>query len=54
MYLFSALHGHATSSAGFSSGIPTECIQGTKSPSSPSASSASCPIRVMIRIETTT
>ncbi len=54
MYLFSALHGHETSSAPSSSGIPTECRQGMKSPSSPSASSAAEPILVMIRIETAT
>ncbi len=54
MYLLSALHGHGTSWAPSTSGIPTECRQGTKSPSSPSSSSASWPIRVMIRIEAAT
>ncbi len=33
-----------------SSGVPTECTQGTKSPSSPSTSSAPAPMRVMIRM----
>ena len=54
MYLFSASHGHGTSSSPSASGMPTECRQGTKSPSSPKTSSAPSPIRVMIRIETTT
>jgi hypothetical protein len=54
MYLLSALHGHGTSSTPSASGIPTECRQGTNSPSSPSASRAAVPIRVMIRIETAT
>ena len=54
MYLLSASHGHGTSSAPSSSGIPTECRHGTNGPSSPSASSAFWPMRVMIRIETTT
>ncbi len=54
MYLFSALHGHATSSDGLEIGIPTECRQGTKSPSSPSASSASWPMRVITRIDAAT
>ena len=33
MYLFSASHGHGTSAWPGSSGAPTECRQGTKSPS---------------------
>ena len=53
MYLSSASQGHGTSSAPSPSGMPTECRQGTNSPS-PSASSAAWPIRVMIRIETAT
>jgi hypothetical protein len=53
MYFSSAAHGQETSAAPSPSGMPTECRQGTKSPS-PSASSAGCPILVMIRIETTT
>src|ERR1700722_1580810 len=53
MYLLSALHGHGTSSAPSSSGIPTVCRQGTNS-SSPSASSAPCPMRVMILMLTAT
>ena len=54
MYLFLALHGHGTSSTPSVNGIPTECRHGTNSPSSPSTSSAGCPIRVMIRIEQAT
>ena len=54
MYLFSALQGQGTSSWPSASGIPTECTQGTKSPSEPSTSSAPSPIRVMIRIEVAT
>ena len=38
MYLCSRLHGQATSVWPGASGMPTECRQGTKSPSSPSAS----------------
>ena len=53
MYLVS-LFGHGTSSAPSASGMPTECTQGTKSPSSPSTSSAARPIRVMSRIDTAT
>ena len=48
---FSSLHGHADVA---SLGAPTECRQGTNSPSSPSASSACLPMRVMIRIDTAT
>src|SRR5437588_11778458 len=54
MYLLSALHGHGTSSLGSEIGAPTECRHGMNSPSSPSASSASCPILVMIRIDAAT
>ena len=54
MYLLSALHGHGTSSAPSTSGAPTECTQGTKSPSAPSTSSAGWPMRVMIRIDAAT
>ncbi len=53
MYLSSAAQGQGTSSAPSPSGIPTECRQGTNSPS-PSASRAGWPILVMIRIETAT
>ena len=53
MYLCSALHGHATSAWPGSSGAPTECRQRTKSPL-PSASSTAAPMRVMIRMLTTT
>jgi hypothetical protein len=51
---FVSLQGHGTSSAPSSSGMPTECRHGTKSPSAPSTSSAPWPIRVMIRMETAT
>ena len=54
MYLLSALHGHGTSSWPSASGAPTECRHGTKSPSSPITSSASWPMRVMIRMFVTT
>ncbi len=54
MYLFSALQGQGTSSTPSISGIPTECRQGTNSPSSPSTSSAGCPARVMITIDAAT
>ncbi len=54
MYLLSGLHGHGTSASPGSSGAPTECTQGTNSPSSPSTSSAFWPIRVMIRMLTAT
>ena len=53
MYLVS-LHGHATSCWPSASGMPTECTAGTKNPSSPIASSAALPIRVMIFMEMTT
>src|SRR3954451_15248095 len=54
MYLLSALHGHEESSSPGSSGAPTECRQGTNSPSWPSTSRAPLPMRVMIRMFTTT
>ena len=54
MYLLSALQGQGTSSSPAASGMPTECTQGTNSPSAPSASRAALPIRVMIRIEAAT
>ena len=50
MYLLASLQGQETSSTPAVSGIPTECTQGTKSPSAPSTSSAGLPIRVMIRM----
>ena len=50
MYLFSSLQGQGTSSARRSAACPTECTQGTNSPSAPSTSSAPLPIRVMIRM----
>ncbi len=53
MYFSSALQGHATSCSPGASGCPTEWTQGTNSPS-PSASSARWPMRVMIRMLTTT
>src|SRR5271154_7053238 len=51
---FSELHGQATSAWPGSRGAPTECTAGTKKPSSPIASRAALPIRVMIFIEMTT
>ena len=54
MYLLSSLQGQETSSTPSVSGIPTECTQGTNSPSVPSTSRAPAPIRVMIRIEAAT
>ena len=54
MYLLSALQGHGASAWPSSSGAPTECRQGTNSPSSPMTSRASWPIRVMIRMLTAT
>jgi hypothetical protein len=58
MYLFSASHGHGTSGrvvpSARTSGYPTECTQGTKSPSAPSWSRAGWPMRVMIRMFTAT
>ena len=54
MYLLSGLQGQGTSVWPSASGIPTECRQGTNSPSAPSTSSAPSPIRVMIRIEIAT
>ena len=54
MYLFSALQGQATSSSPSASGAPTECTQGTNSPSSPSTSSVFAPTRVMIIMFTAT
>ena len=53
MYLVS-LHGHGTSAWPGSSGAPIECSALTKKPSSPILSSAAWPIRVIVRIETTT
>ncbi len=53
MYLLSALQGQGTSGWPGSSGIPTECMHGTNIPS-PSTSSTLLPIRVMIRMLTTT
>ena len=52
---FSSLHGHGTSFCPAASGMPTECMQGTTrtAPLSISSSTGS-PIRVMIRMFTTT
>ena len=51
---FVSLHGQGTSSAPSTSGIPTECRQGTNSPSLPRTSSAPWPMRVMILMDTAT
>ncbi len=53
MYLLS-LHGQATSFSPGASGLPTECTQGTNSPSSRSTSNTARPIRVISRMLTTT
>ena len=54
MYLLSALQGHATSLWPSVSGAPTECRHLTKSSLSPRAASTASPMRVIIRILTTT
>src|SRR5918994_1154539 len=51
---FSSLQGHGTSPTPSTSGIPTECRQGTNSPSLPRTSSAPWPMRVMILMDTAT
>src|SRR4029453_14472223 len=51
---FVSLHGHGTSFWPGSSGAPIECSALTKKPSSPILSSAAWPIRVMVRMDTTT
>src|SRR5581483_7496782 len=53
MYLVS-LQGQGTSFCPSSNGAPTECNALTKKPSSPSLSSAALPMRVIVRIDTTT
>ncbi len=54
MYFSSGLQGQVESFWPGASGAPSECTHGTKSPSSPSTSSAAWPARVMVRIETAT
>ena len=54
MYLVSGSQGHGTSAWPGASGAPTEWRQGTKSPVARIASRAAAPIRVMIRMLTTT
>ncbi len=54
MYFWSLLQGHATSRWPTASGAPTECTHGTKCPSPPRTSNTARPIRVMIRMLTTT
>ena len=52
---FSSLHGHGTSSTPSASGMPTECRQGTNSPSlAEHVERRGWPMRVMIRIDTAT
>src|SRR3954447_16578945 len=51
---FSSLHGHAELASPSASGEPTVCRQGTKSPLSPSTSSAPLPMRVRTRTERAT
>src|SRR6476659_8332089 len=54
MYLVSGLHGHEVSASPSARGAPSECTQGTKSPSSPRTSSAAFPARVIVRMLTAT
>ena len=54
MYLSSALHGQGTSFCPGSSGAPTECRHGTKSPSRRARRAPRVPMRVMIRMLTAT
>src|SRR5665213_4347461 len=51
---FVELHGQEVSFWPDARGAPTECTQGTNSPSSRRASSTGFPMRVMVRILTTT
>jgi hypothetical protein len=53
MYL-TGLHGHGTSACPGASGAPTEWMARTNVPDDSISRSASVPIRVMIRIDTTT
>ena len=53
MYLV-LLQGHATSFWPGTSGAPTVCMHGTKSPSEPSTSNTARPMRVMMRMLTAT
>ena len=54
MYFLSMLQGQATSFWPFSSGAPTEWMQGTNSPSLPSWLMTARPMRVMMRMFATT
>ena len=54
MYFVSLLHGQATSDCPSPSGMPTECTQGTNTPSVPSTSNTARPIRVISFMLTTT
>ena len=54
MYFVSGSQGQGTSACPGSSGAPTEWRQGTKSPVARIASRARAPMRVMIRMLTTT
>ena len=54
MYLFAGLQGHGTSRAPGASGTPTEWTHGMKAPLSPSTSCTRAPMRVIIRMLTTT
>src|SRR6516225_10596631 len=51
---FVSLHGHGTSFSPAASGAPTLCTHGTNGPSSPSTSYTARPMRVMMRMFTTT
>src|SRR5882672_6944794 len=50
----SVSHGHGTSAWPGLSGAPTECMQGINVPLSPSLSSTALPMRVIMRMITTT
>ena len=52
--ILSGLHGHGTSASPFANGAPTECRHFTNSPSAPSCSHTASPIRVIMRMFTTT
>ena len=54
MYFWSLLHGHATSRCPTATGAPTECTHGTNTPLPPNTSNTARPMRVMIRMLTTT
>ena len=54
MYFCSGLQGQGTSFCPGASGMPTECMQGTKTPSPSDVRAPRCPMRAMMRMLTTT